>query len=409
MTKRDRIEFEATLGDIEDDSIYALSATTAGTQGHSVHIFTPEEFVKILQLPEVRKAIAQHFTLDSATESQQKETIRQLAERVTELQHANDTLQEQLDATWSVAGREAFATLMRLFEGKKLLSEVVVEVERLVKHDKNIQLLVDCWDVAKVDNVLERALTKPTLASALSYVADWDNERAVRQALRNVGPDNRGETGDGGLWNTTFEHLFTRVLDAWPELSVAKLTLRERTSVAGSLWQLLDDIDTSSDQIKPDDIISYRLFYRRILDIASKRHQFLKSDGYKLTWPNGEDLQRIIGSALKGESWATYFGGGIHGELANAVAKLHNQRQEPVPMLLHCPMCHTKHIDEGEFATRPHHTHACQGFVRDDGYDEKYGKVSRRCGHVWRPALVPTVGVETLPGFLNDPTVARDK
>lgn len=58
---------------------------------------------------------------------------------------------------------------------------------------------------------------------------------------------------------------------------------------------------------------------------------------------------------------------------------------EPIPMLLHCPMCSERHIDEGEFATKVHHTHACQ-----------------TCGHVWRPAVVPTVGVRFLPGFKND-------
>ena len=56
----------------------------------------------------------------------------------------------------------------------------------------------------------------------------------------------------------------------------------------------------------------------------------------------------------------------------------------PIPMVLHCPECRTRHIDEGEFATKPHHTHACQG-----------------CGLTWRPAIVPTVGVQFLPGFKN--------
>lgn len=57
---------------------------------------------------------------------------------------------------------------------------------------------------------------------------------------------------------------------------------------------------------------------------------------------------------------------------------------EPIPMLIWCPMCNTRHIDEGVFATKPHHTHACQ-----------------QCGHVWRIAIVPTVGVRFLPGFKN--------
>lgn len=55
----------------------------------------------------------------------------------------------------------------------------------------------------------------------------------------------------------------------------------------------------------------------------------------------------------------------------------------PVPMILFCPNGH-RHIDEDEFATKVHHTHACQ-----------------LCGIVWRPAVVPTVGVWFLPGFKN--------
>lgn len=62
-----------------------------------------------------------------------------------------------------------------------------------------------------------------------------------------------------------------------------------------------------------------------------------------------------------------------------------NNAQDPVPMLLWCPECRGRHIDEGEFATKPHHTHACQ-----------------HCGHVWRPANGPTVGVQFLPGFKNE-------
>ena len=57
----------------------------------------------------------------------------------------------------------------------------------------------------------------------------------------------------------------------------------------------------------------------------------------------------------------------------------------PVPMILTCPMCGERHIDEGEFATKEHHTHACQS-----------------CGMVWRPAIVATVGVQFLPGYKSD-------
>jgi rubredoxin len=57
----------------------------------------------------------------------------------------------------------------------------------------------------------------------------------------------------------------------------------------------------------------------------------------------------------------------------------------PIPMLLWCPECKTRHVDKGEFATKPHHTHACQA-----------------CGFTWRPAVPATVGVQFLPGF-KDP------
>jgi rubredoxin len=56
-----------------------------------------------------------------------------------------------------------------------------------------------------------------------------------------------------------------------------------------------------------------------------------------------------------------------------------------IPMRLTCPACSALHIDKGEFATKPHHTHACQ-----------------ECGCVWRPAVVPTIGVRFLPGFKNE-------
>lgn len=56
-----------------------------------------------------------------------------------------------------------------------------------------------------------------------------------------------------------------------------------------------------------------------------------------------------------------------------------------IPMILHCPECGERHIDEQKFAEVAHHTHACQG-----------------CGFVWRPAKVNTHGVRFLPGYRND-------
>lgn len=55
------------------------------------------------------------------------------------------------------------------------------------------------------------------------------------------------------------------------------------------------------------------------------------------------------------------------------------QAGKPIEMILHCPACHSQHIDEGEWATRAHHKHLCAV-----------------CRARWQPSLVDTVGVERL-------------
>ena len=71
--------------------------------------------------------------------------------------------------------------------------------------------------------------------------------------------------------------------------------------------------------------------------------------------------------------------------LSEAADEIERLRNTPIPMRLICPGCGELHVDDGEFATKPHHTHACQ-----------------HCGAVWRPAIVHTVGVKFLPGFKNE-------
>lgn len=65
---------------------------------------------------------------------------------------------------------------------------------------------------------------------------------------------------------------------------------------------------------------------------------------------------------------------------------------EGIPMLLWCPQCHQRHIDGVDsngvdWAATKHRTHACQ-----------------HCGMQWCPALVPTQGVQFLPGCGPVPT-----
>lgn len=92
------------------------------------------------------------------------------------------------------------------------------------------------------------------------------------------------------------------------------------------------------------------------------------------SWPANESWppSRVSFNGQNGAVDCTDY---VRADLANA---------EPIPMRLQCPHCAEFHVDVGEFATKPHHTHACQ-----------------KCGMVWRPAVVATVGVVFLPGFKN--------
>ena len=56
--------------------------------------------------------------------------------------------------------------------------------------------------------------------------------------------------------------------------------------------------------------------------------------------------------------------------------------EEPVRKTMYCPKCETMHLDEGEWETRPHKTHQCQG-----------------CGHEWRPFPFATVGVDDFGNY----------
>ena len=50
-------------------------------------------------------------------------------------------------------------------------------------------------------------------------------------------------------------------------------------TAAERLWDILDDIDTLSDSMKPEQTA----FYQAVMEWVAKRHSILKSDGYELT------------------------------------------------------------------------------------------------------------------------------
>lgn len=73
---------------------------------------------------------------------------------------------------------------------------------------------------------------------------------------------------------------------------------------------------------------------------------------------------------------------GMYGRLA---AKVVQERDAPVDMILYCPMCNVQHVDrakpEQNWANTPHKTHLCQ---------------NESCNYLWRPSNRATNGVEKL-------------
>lgn len=116
------------------------------------------------------------------------------------------------------------------------------------------------------------------------------------------------------------------------------------------LWELLDDVSTAGDQFKPSTLEEFQAYYRHINEVVDKRFQVMKVG-------RGERL----------------------------IATEQPSQQQPLAIRVHCPECHKLHVDEGIWSTKPHDTHSCQN-----------------CGLTWKPARVPTVGVQFLPGYKND-------
>jgi hypothetical protein len=76
---------------------------------------------------------------------------------------------------------------------------------------------------------------------------------------------------------------------------------------------------------------------------------------------------------------------GLRAQLADAAEAFEQLREDwlrlnPIDILLPCPLCYAPHVDEDEWAHRPHRRHLCL-----------------QCGHEWQPANVPTRGVLHLP------------
>lgn len=65
------------------------------------------------------------------------------------------------------------------------------------------------------------------------------------------------------------------------------LSIEQWRAKAHQLWVMLDDIDTLSDAMTPEQ----NAYYQAVMAIAVKRHEVLQSDGYVLNTTESEQTQ----------------------------------------------------------------------------------------------------------------------
>ena len=121
----------------------------------------------------------------------------------------------------------------------------------------------------------------------------------------------------------------------------------------------------------------------------------------------------MIGRLRHGEPWPQGFATFGYANVFHAALNEIERLLAPIDMILHCPKCGTQHIDAADdscgpikcqnkpqcaepcgewcgWTNPPHRSHLCHG-----------------CGHIWRPADVPTNGVAEIKtkGKNDSPTL----
>lgn len=117
----------------------------------------------------------------------------------------------------------------------------------------------------------------------------------------------------------------------------------------------------------------------RLLSERGKQHEATVASMTEKLKATQEEVSRLFGQV-------TDLGGNPFKITGDDIKKL---RADPVQLVMYCPAGHP-HVDEGEWATKPHKTHRCQ---HNYNYD---GSADGVCGLEWRPAAFPTVGVAAL-------------
>lgn len=152
----------------------------------------------------------------------------------------------------------------------------------------------------------------------------------------------------------------------------------------------------------PDEVevILWLIELARHIDHALDDSRVIECDGYRLHEIAEQDFDDVVEALAALEDLPDdkpLITLGPAGKAEWALRKLLARRpeqSEPIDMVLHCPACGMQHIDapEPEFgpsvdgsgdmplwSNPPHRSHLCHG-----------------CGHIWRPADVPTNGVKAV-------------
>lgn len=82
-----------------------------------------------------------------------------------------------------------------------------------------------------IDETVKIACQQPTLVDALSWICDWEGDRAIRQALRN----------EGKSWDTCYRYCIAAVMKTWKEPQVDLLANYSLSNTAKA-WSNHDEI-----------------------------------------------------------------------------------------------------------------------------------------------------------------------
>ena len=65
-----------------------------------------------------------------------------------------------------------------------------------------------------LEEAAQKACEEPTLTDALAWIAVWESERAIKQALEHHKTGAR-RGSNGAAWDTCFKACFKRVMKVW--------------------------------------------------------------------------------------------------------------------------------------------------------------------------------------------------